>query len=96
MSHMFNPCLPEPPDDTTRVHSIGKPGWAPEPFQHPFSHCPHQLKVRLRWLGTSIDTLLERYPRLKAAFLDSVDTEYGPTQYSVCIKVWGKRLKWSK
>lgn len=57
------------------------------PFAQTYGTNRHSADMRLRWLGQSIDTLLQRYPRLKAAFLDSADTEYGATQYSVCIKV---------
>lgn len=42
--------------------------------------------LRLRWLAKSIDILLQRYGRLKAAFLDTAETEHGMTQYSVCLK----------
>lgn len=42
--------------------------------------------LRLRWLAKSMDVLLQRYGRLKAAFLDTAPTDNGPTQYSVCIK----------
>ena len=62
--------------------------------KRPHSPSPFLSQVRLRWLGQSIDTLLQRYPRLKAAFLDSADTEHGPTQYSVCIKVGGVCTAW--
>ncbi|GLI69231.1 hypothetical protein VaNZ11_013721 [Volvox africanus] len=44
--------------------------------------------LRLRQLSQSVDTLLQRFPTLKVAYLDdAVDQErYGPTQYSVLIR----------
>jgi 1,3-beta-glucan synthase len=42
--------------------------------------------LKLRWLGESLDTLLQLNPRLKAAFIDNASTENGLTQFSVCIR----------
>ncbi len=51
-----------------------------------YGHLRDSKDVKLRWLADSINILLQRYGRLKAAFLDTAETENGLTQYSVCIK----------
>ncbi|KAG1659988.1 hypothetical protein FOA52_009662 [Chlamydomonas sp. UWO 241] len=42
--------------------------------------------VRHKWLAESMNVMLQRHPRLKAAFLDVAETSTGPTEYSVCIR----------
>ena len=42
--------------------------------------------LRLRWLAESMDIMMERYPRLKVAFLDQGDVGGGPLQYSVMAR----------
>lgn len=42
--------------------------------------------LRLRWLAESMDILMERYPRLKVAFLDQGDVGNGLVQYSVMAR----------
>ncbi|GIL75226.1 hypothetical protein Vretimale_7896 [Volvox reticuliferus] len=42
--------------------------------------------LRLRWLASSIDILMQKYPRLKVAFLDHAETDNGPLQFSVMAR----------
>lgn len=40
-----------------------------------------------RWLAESLVILMQRYPRLKVAFLEnSLTQEYGAVQFSVCAR----------
>ncbi|KAG2500666.1 hypothetical protein HYH03_001432 [Edaphochlamys debaryana] len=42
--------------------------------------------LRMRWLASSIDILMAKYPRLKVAFLDHAEMDKGPTGFSVMAR----------